>query len=148
MYYHVLENLLIEGKLKLAEQEDVEVLDKYLASLTSDQSSQISSWRVSKKTGISKKNILEVFLCSVPKGLLSVRYEIWHPENRQKIFETFNKDDLKNPIPIENYDEDEFIPREQDIHLSFRLNEVLNKDIKKKMFQKSLQKIQRIFRAS
>lgn len=138
MFYQILEKLLQGNSLDLASDSDITKLDSYLASLTSGQSNQISPWRVSNKTGIALKAIYEVFFILAQKGAMTIRYELWHPDSRIKVFETFDKSDL---VDVCHYDEEGNLPpdyklSDNDIHISFRLNDLKDskQESKKKAF--------------
>jgi hypothetical protein len=129
MFYHVLETLYQEDKFKLASYSDIEILDSYLANLTVGQSAQVSPWRVSNKTAIEIKAIYEVFFLLAQKSVLSIKYELWHPETRIKIFETFDESEIENIEGSEFQEDlpDNYVLRKEDIFISFRLNQVLDR---------------------
>ena len=135
MFYPVLGTLLQDNNLSLATASDIEKLDEYLAGLSVGQANQVSPWRVSNKTGISIKAIYEVFLYLAKKGTLRIKYELWHPESRIKVHETFDKSELEHS---EDFDEEEELPpdyvlREEDVIISFRLDKIIgNETLSKK----------------
>jgi hypothetical protein len=135
MYYQILENLLRNHELEIASESELLKLDGFLASLGAGQANQISPWRVSQKLDVKIESIYEVFLKASSKGLLSIKYEVWHPETRIKVTETFDSKVLENEI--EDDDGNFFHPEEKDIKISFKLNSV-SEDVEKKNSYRSI----------
>lgn len=124
MYYQELENLLNNTSLSSATESDVEVIDKYLATLNINQAIKLSPWRVAKKTGIGLDAVIEILLHAAKLNLLSIRYEIWHPISRITLFTTFDPSIINQPVECNDEPSGQYIPTDHDIHISFRLNQI------------------------
>ena len=116
--------MLTETTLKLASSIDIEKLDTFLGELTLAQGTYLSPWRVAQKTAVSQPSVIETFLAASQKGLLSIRFEVWCPETRIKIFESFDKAEIQSQILCDRCSPEKVHEiSDSDVHLSFRLNE-------------------------
>lgn len=122
MYYQALEQIANNVVLKYAVESDIEAIDAYLASLSAKQAQQISPWRISQKINVHARAIAEILIEAAKKSLVMVKYELWHPETRIKVFETTNLSELKSPFDDGDNDPIEFVA--DDIKISFVLLDV------------------------
>lgn len=126
MYYHELKNLLDEASLTFATKSDILCIDEYLASLNNAQAMKVTPWQVAKRTGVAFDTVIELLLQASKLNLLSIRYEVWHPITRISLFATFDKARINQPIECSDEPTGVYIPTDHDIHISFRLNQILD----------------------